>query len=184
MTASPAAGVTARQRLRSSASGHRARHSERGRGSGTVLALALGGLLLTLSALLTVLAQAAVAGSRAATAADLAALAAADSARGIAAGGPCPVAAEVAARNGATLVFCVVSGPNGSIVEVGTSLPVSGLPAAASGRARAGPPDAGSATGGRPATAADQDAAAQPAEAFRQGKKTSVRGFATSGPSR
>jgi hypothetical protein len=74
--------------------------THRERGSGTVLAVGLALVVMMAMALMLLLAQSAVLASRAAAAADLAALAAADALRGLAAGEPCTVAAEVAARKG------------------------------------------------------------------------------------
>lgn len=107
------------------------------RGAGTVLAAALALALLLLTVMVLWLGQAAAAAGKAATAADLAALAAADAYRGLSAGDPCQVAADVSARHGATVLDCTLVGA-GSVqitVAVRTSLPWP-----ASGRARAGPP--------------------------------------------
>jgi len=108
------------------------------RGSGTVLALALGLVVLTAAVLLATLGQAATMASRAAAAADLAALAAADAARGITDGEPCAVAAEIARRNEAKVVSC--SEGAGHTVQVRTQLDVGTAFGAATGLARAGPP--------------------------------------------
>lgn len=108
------------------------------RGSGTVLAAGLALVVMTAMAVMLLLAQSAVLAGRAASAADLAALAAADTLRGITTGVPCTVAAEVAARHGATLVSC--SEGSGQTVEVRTELPGHPLLGAATGHARAGPP--------------------------------------------
>ena len=107
------------------------------RGAGTVLALALGGVVMALLLGLLLVAQAAVMASRAASAADLAALAAADAARGLIPGEPCAVAAGVAGRHDAKITACTVAG---DVVEVGTELPHSFQWGVATGRARAGPP--------------------------------------------
>ena len=107
-------------------------------GSGTILALTLGFVVLALLAGLLLLAQAGVMAARAASAADLAALAAADAARGIASGDPCAVAAGVAGRQGATVTACDVV--RGEVVEVATELDQPFLVGTATGRARAGPP--------------------------------------------
>ena len=108
------------------------------RGSGTVLAVGLGIVVVMVMALLLLLAQASTAASKAAAAADLAALAAADALRGVSAGEPCFVAAEVAARHKATLVSCTEGGDQS--VEVSTELAAGPLLGVATGRARAGPP--------------------------------------------
>jgi secretion/DNA translocation related TadE-like protein len=108
------------------------------RGSGTVLALALGLVILIGAVLITMLGQAATMASRAAAAADLAALAAADAARGITAGEPCAVAAEVARRHEARILSCA-EGP-GNTVQVRTRVDAGAAFGAATGLARAGPP--------------------------------------------
>ncbi|MBT2585470.1 Rv3654c family TadE-like protein [Arthrobacter sp. ISL-95] len=108
------------------------------RGAGTVLGLALGGVVMALLLGLLLLAQAGVTASRAASAADLAALAAADAARGLTSGEPCAVAADVASKHNAKITFCTVAG--GDVVEVGTELAHPFQWGVAAGRARAGPP--------------------------------------------
>lgn len=110
----------------------------RERGSGTVLAAGLALVVMTAMALMLLLAQSAVLASRAASAADLAALAAADALRGITTGGPCSVAADVAARHAARVLSC--SEGAGQTVEVRTELVDRSLLGAATGHARAGPP--------------------------------------------
>ena len=115
---------------------HHRRPSERG--SGTVLALGLGLVVIMAASLLLLLAQSAVAASRAAAAADLAALAAADAARGITSGEPCAVAREVAVKNNAAVVACA-EGP-GTTVQVRTELSAGPFLGPATGLARAGPP--------------------------------------------
>ncbi len=96
--------------------------------------------ILLLLAMVVILVQAAVGASRASTAADLAALAAADAARGLTQGEPCEVAGEVAGRHGVELESCQQIGAQGHIVDVTTSVQISYMLGAASGRARAGPP--------------------------------------------
>lgn len=108
------------------------------RGSGTVLAAGLGLVVMMAMALLLLLAQSAVMASRAAAAADLSALAAADALRGIRAGAPCTVAADVAGRQGAALTSCTEGG--GETVEIRTELVARSIFGAATGHARAGPP--------------------------------------------
>ncbi|WP_427015555.1 Rv3654c family TadE-like protein [Pseudarthrobacter sp. P1] len=109
-------------------------------GAGTVLAAGLALVLIVLLGATMMLARAAVAASRAATAADLAALAGADAARGLSSGDPCTVAADIAGRHEAVLVACVVQGAQADTVEVEVAVD-GGVPwAAATGRARAGPP--------------------------------------------
>lgn len=77
------------------------------RGSGTVLAVALVGVLATLLLAGALIAAVVVTGLRARTAADLAALAAAaETVAGSSQGGACGVAGEVARRNGADLTAC------------------------------------------------------------------------------
>lgn len=114
--------------------------SGRDAGAGTVLALGLGTVLLLAMAAVVLLGQAAVLASRAAAAADLAALAAADAARGLAAGEPCAVAAEVAGRHGARLLSCTIEA--GDTVQVRAGLDLSTPFGPADGLARAGPPPA------------------------------------------
>ncbi|MGO4383099.1 Rv3654c family TadE-like protein [Specibacter sp. RAF43] len=111
-------------------------------GSGTVLAAGLAVALLLLVLATVWLGQAVVAAGRAATAADMAALAAADTARGLADGEPCRRAAELAARQHATLSRCAVLGAARDTVEVAVEVRSAGLPWPARGRARAGPPPA------------------------------------------
>lgn len=108
------------------------------RGSGTVLAMALGLLVILATALIVLLSQSAVMASRAAAAADLAALAAADAARGLTAGEPCRVAEEVARRNGARLLSCW-EGAGGTVL-VRTELSTGTALGAATADARTGPP--------------------------------------------
>ncbi|WP_113716151.1 Rv3654c family TadE-like protein [Arthrobacter dokdonensis] len=112
---------------------------DRERGAGTVVAAGLSVVLLLLLAGVLGLAQAGAAASKAATAADLAALAAADAARGLAAGDPCQVAADLASRHGAALTSCRVLGPWADTVQVEVSVRTT-LPWPARGLARAGPP--------------------------------------------
>ncbi|HKU29342.1 Rv3654c family TadE-like protein [Arthrobacter sp. NyZ413] len=106
-------------------------------GAGTVLALALGLVVMICMGAALLLAQAAIVAHRAASAADLAALAGADAARGLTAGDPCTTAGETAVRHGASLANCAVSG--GEIVDVTTRVD-RGMVGTATGRARAGPP--------------------------------------------
>lgn len=114
------------------------------RGSATVLVAALGLAAILMISALALLSQAAFSFQRAATAADLAALAAADAARGLSAGEPCQVAAEVATRQRATLVSCAVLGPMLDTVQVSTSVqlpvPLSSFFERTTAQARAGPP--------------------------------------------
>lgn len=108
------------------------------RGSGTMLALALGVVVMALLSALVLVAQAGLMASRAASAADLAALAAADAARGITSGEPCAVAASVAGQHDARLTACDLV--RGDVVQVATELEQPFLFGVATGRARAGPP--------------------------------------------
>ncbi|MBT2532339.1 flp pilus-assembly TadE/G-like family protein [Arthrobacter sp. ISL-48] len=108
------------------------------RGSGTVLAAGLALLVITAIMLMLLLAQSAVMASRAAAAADLAALAGADALRGLTAGEPCLVAADVAGRHAATLVSCTPGA--GQTIEVRTELLARTVLGAGTGQARAGPP--------------------------------------------
>ncbi|SEB68262.1 Rv3654c family TadE-like protein [Arthrobacter woluwensis] len=116
------------------------RRNEPERGSGTVLSLGLGLVLVTAVLLVVLLGQAATLASRAAAAADLSALAAADAARGLRNGDPCTVAAEIAARDGARLDSCELQGPSGDIAEVRASVGGAFGLGRGEGRARAGPP--------------------------------------------
>lgn len=121
------------------------------RGSGSVLALAVAGLVAVVLAGGLVVAAVALAGQQARTAADLAALAAmggltggttsaeassgspgsgtaapsSGSVAGTGASGPaCGLAARVAERNGATLVECSAHGPGAMGPEVAAAVPV------------------------------------------------------------
>ena len=109
----------------------RARRLRDDRGVGTVLAVALAGVLLLVGVALAEVTGLVVEHRRAQAAADLAALAAA--------GGDCSAAAPVAEANGARLVACT---PTGHDVVVEVSVAVDGWlgPDATLGaRARAGP---------------------------------------------
>lgn len=108
-------------------------------GAGTVVAAGLAMAVLLLLTGVLWLGQAAAAAGKAATAADLAALAAADVARGLAEGDPCQVAADLAARHGATLTSCQVLGAWADTVQVEVTVRT-GLPWPAHGLALAGPP--------------------------------------------
>lgn len=109
-------------------------------GAGSAVALGLGMVLLLAMTAVVLLGQAAVMASKAAAAADLAALAAADAARGLSAGEPCAVAADVAGRHDALLVGCLVE--PGDTVRVRTELRSRTVFGPATGLARAGPPPA------------------------------------------
>lgn len=117
---------------------NRGRRGRSERGSGTVLAAALGMVLILVTSFVLLLAQSAVLASQSAAAADLAALAGADALRGVSAGDPCAVAAAVAARHEARLISCS-EGSNQS-VEVRTQSIARTVLGSATGRARAGPP--------------------------------------------
>ncbi|GAA4026026.1 hypothetical protein GCM10023063_03340 [Arthrobacter methylotrophus] len=108
------------------------------RGSGTLLAVSLGLVVMICMVATLMLAQATAMAQRAAAASDLAALAAADAARGLTDGDPCAVARETAARNGASVSACTVSG--GEIVDIRAELVRGTVFGAATGRSRAGPP--------------------------------------------
>ncbi|WP_104086315.1 Rv3654c family TadE-like protein [Arthrobacter sp. GMC3] len=108
-------------------------------GAGTVLAAGLAMVLLTLLIGLMWLGQAVNMAAKAATSADLAALAAADAARGLTAGEPCPIAADLVGRQGGVLVSCEVVGKNADTVQIEVSVRT-GLPWPAYGKSRAGPP--------------------------------------------
>lgn len=116
------------------------------RGSGTVHGMTIAVTLCALLLVILLLAQAGITTHRAAKAADLAALAAADSARGLAGGVPCDVAAAVARENAAALDGCRLVAPDNTTVEVRTSIALSGPLARlgpARGISRAGPPPEG-----------------------------------------
>lgn len=107
------------------------------RGSATVLVvMGIGVVLLCLTGALALL-SAVQASHRARAAADLAALAGARMLMGGEVGSPCDVAAEVAARNGGSLMECSVSGDDVTVsVAIRARWPGLG-PARA--KARAGP---------------------------------------------
>ncbi|WP_136706604.1 Rv3654c family TadE-like protein [Agromyces sp. H66] len=107
----------------------------RDRGAASVLAVGIVGAVVALTAMVVPVASAFVASQRAANAADAAALAAADAVSGAVAGIPCELAAEAAARNGATLTTCRIEG---AVATVGAALDSLGTTLTAS--ARAGPP--------------------------------------------
>ena len=121
------------------------------RGSGTVLALALGAGVVVLTSLLGLLAGSLLAGARVHAAADLAALAAATRLQRVALFGAddesgtvpgaaaCPLADSVASRNGARLRSCEPGVAGTVSVEVAADGPVGIVTA----RARAGPRPAG-----------------------------------------
>ena len=114
------------------------------RGSSTVAATALVTAALLLAA--GILAWSAVtrAAMQAASAADLAALAAADTARGLRAGDPCPAAGLLASANEARLESCVIEADGTTVrVQVSVAITFSALGIefpAASAQARAGAP--------------------------------------------
>ena len=117
------------------------------RGSGTVLALALGAGVVVLASLLGLLAGSILAGARAHAAADLAALAAAarlqraalfeadDESGSAVAAAACPLADAVASRNGARLRSCEPGAAGTVTVQVAADGPVGTVTAGA----RAGP---------------------------------------------
>lgn len=105
----------------------RSRWSGADRGSGTVLAVGLVGVLATLLLAGLLVAAVAIAGQRARTAADLAALAAAGrTLEGNGAATACATAGDVASLHGATLVTCTVGadaqGLPRTVVEVRTEV--------------------------------------------------------------
>ncbi len=121
-------------------------------GSGSVLAVALAGLLVAVTVSALWLASAMVCAHRARAAADLAALAGAVAAAQDGAGraGPagrwtgdaaCRAARRTAAANGAALTTCVVSAGGTVLVSVAVDLmvPIPGAPGHAAAAARAGP---------------------------------------------
>lgn len=105
------------------------------RGAASVLAVGIVGAVVALTALVVPATATFVVSQRAANAADAAALAAADAATGTVAGIPCDLAADVAARNGATLASCELDGP---VATVGVTIGSLGMTLSAA--ARAGPP--------------------------------------------
>lgn len=135
-------------RLRGSQSRNGA--SAKNSGSGSILAVAIVGACVLLSAaLIPVLALLAL-GQAVQAAADAAALAAADTASGAVAGYPCEAAGTAAALNGASVGRCSV---DGLIATVAVERRVAGF--VLNARARAGPPpdagtDAVSRVGGPP----------------------------------
>jgi len=117
-------------------------------GSGTVLMLGLVGLAGLLMGLALSMGNAVALRHRAAAAADLAALAAVDSTSAGSPGSGCAVAAQVARRNGATLVDCSPGIDGTVVVTVVVESP--GLRRTARGSARAGPGPAQIPPDGRP----------------------------------
>ena len=105
------------------------------RGAASVLALAIVGAVVALTALVVPVTTTFVASQRAANAADAAALAAADAASGAVPAVPCELAASAAARNGAVLVDCRTDGP---VASVAATVSAFGIEHRAV--ARAGPP--------------------------------------------
>jgi secretion/DNA translocation related TadE-like protein len=108
------------------------------RGSGSVLALALGLGLVALTAVLVPLYGAYAVRQSVAAAADAAALAGADVASGLVPGYPCATAARVARSNGASIVSCTV---DGLVVTVVVGRQIIGIPVLAI--ATAGPAGSG-----------------------------------------
>lgn len=103
-------------------------------GSGTVLALTIIAALLVMTVVIAGLIGVVSANRRASAAADLSALAAADAYRGLTAGDPCAVAADLAERHGAHLESCTFP-DRPETVEVTVAVPVAG-PMGALGPAR------------------------------------------------
>lgn len=108
-------------------------------GAATVLALALGSLLMLLGLAASFVAAVAVAHRTAQAAADLAALAAAQAAQH--GTDPCGRASEIAAANGARLRSCRVVGEQVWIEVVAPAPSWAGYTPTARGRARTGPAD-------------------------------------------
>ncbi|MDO4242891.1 MAG: pilus assembly protein TadG-related protein [Actinomyces sp.] len=118
------------------------RHPEAERGSGTVLALGLIGVLVALALAVAAIIQAQAAAGRARSAADLAALAGATALHSVLApADPCATAARVARANGAALEACTFRGED-VVVAVSVEAEVLGFPRQARAQARAGPVDA------------------------------------------
>lgn len=105
------------------------------RGSGSILAVAIVGACVLLTAVLVPVLALLALGQAVQGAADAAALAAADTASGVVAGYPCEEAAAAAALNGASVARCSL---DGLIATVAVEREVAGF--ALSARARAGPP--------------------------------------------
>lgn len=104
-------------------------------GAATVIALGIVGAVVALAAGLASVLVVVVASQEAANAADAAALAAADALSGAVAGDPCGLADRLAARNGARLTACDVSG-----LEVQVRVAVDRAAFTVEAAARAGPP--------------------------------------------
>lgn len=104
-------------------------------GSGSLLAIAVGGSIAALTALALPLYMGLAARQAVAAAADASALAAADTASGRVPGYPCANAERVAAANGASIDACTI---DGLIVTVTAARTIVGIPVAAT--ATAGPP--------------------------------------------
>ena len=94
-------------------------------GSGTVLALTIIAALLVMTVVIAGLIGVVSANRRASAAADLSALAAVDAYRGLTAGDPCAVAADLAERHGAHLESCTFP-DRPETVEVTVAVPVAG----------------------------------------------------------
>ena len=105
------------------------------RGSGTLLAIALGAAIAMVAATVVPLYMGMAVRQRVIGAADAAALAAADAASGRIPGFPCEVATRIAAANGANLFRCEL---DGLVVTVGARADFLGVSLVA--KARAGPP--------------------------------------------
>lgn len=104
-------------------------------GSGSLLALAIGGAAVALTVCALPLLAILSAGQAVHNAADAAALAAADSASGAVAGVPCELASQAATMNGAQLGSCAL---DGLVASVTVQRSVGGF--ILSSTARAGPP--------------------------------------------
>ncbi|WP_400994291.1 Rv3654c family TadE-like protein [Agromyces sp. GXQ0307] len=104
-------------------------------GAATVVAVAIVGAVVLMAVAVVGVLGASIAAQRAANAADASALAAADAISGAVAGEPCPVASDLARRNGASVVECRADGPVAFV-----SVVVRFGPMHATASARAGPP--------------------------------------------
>jgi secretion/DNA translocation related TadE-like protein len=118
---------------------NRGRTADRGsqRGSATVLALPLLGVVTVVAVLLAYVGGALTTRRKVAAAADLAALAGASALQG--GGDGCAAAARVAARNGSDLDTCAVHGLELSVTVTARTEPLLGRRLTVSARARAGP---------------------------------------------
>lgn len=112
------------------------------RGSGTVVAVSIIAILLTLLTTTLLLAHISIVKERISTAADLAALAASDSARGLMVADPCTLAGQVAQHHEATLDSCELEDDGIARVAVSGTVKMGGS-FTLRAESRAGPPPHG-----------------------------------------